>query len=69
MKITVHHFISPLITKKVFYKILFSYYTIKNWLCFGFARAKQSQFITLEMSLTRRALRRARRFYGQGRKT
>jgi hypothetical protein len=67
MKNTAYHFILPLITKTVFKICFLSYLTIKNWLCFGFARAKQSQFITLDQSLWRRSLRRARRFLGQGR--
>jgi hypothetical protein len=65
-KNTAHHFILPLIIKTVFKICFSSYLTIKNWLCFGFARAKQSQFITLDQSLMRRALRRARRFFRQG---
>jgi putative AlgH/UPF0301 family transcriptional regulator len=66
MKNTDHHFILPLIKKTFFNKFLIFIYSFKNWLCFGFAIAKQSQFITLDLSLRRRLLRRARRFFRQG---
>jgi hypothetical protein len=68
MKNTVYHFILPLI-KKSFFKIFsFLSFTIKNCLCFGFARAKQRQFVTLDQSFSRRVLRRARKFLRQGAK-